>query len=713
MRTKVGQPYSDTTVEQDIRALYTSGDIQNVRIFGQPEGDGVKVVVVVQTRTVVHAIEIDGAQKFSAKAIRKAIKIKLNTPLSGDALEEGRQNIIDLYQGHGFTDVNVQYRVESDEKRATSTVIYTINEGEKGSVSVIRFEGNNSFSSKVLRKQMKTKGKTIISFLDKSGRLDQAQLQNDLDALREWYQDHGYIDVVIGEMRKERTKAGVQLVIPIVEGAKYHVGKITIVGNKVTTTEKIRFFLKMKEGSIYSPKALREDAKTLADAYGAGGYVDLEITPQALPAGAGRVDVTYTINEGDRSFVQRVNIVGNGRTKDKVIRREVLIAPGDVYNTVRVDISKKRLENLGYFEKVETYPDDTSVPGRKDLTVQVEEKRTGSLNFGIGYSTIDSAVGFVELTQGNFDITNWPTFTGAGQKFRTRIQFGTQRQDLIFILTEPYFLDRRLSFGGELFYHNADFYSAVYQQRTYGLSLTARKPITPFLSTSATYLLQNVDIYNVAGNAGIEIKSQAGSQSTSEITTTLVYDNRDNPFITHTGHRIVLTPYVTGGFLGGETQIYGFDLEVSQYFKLPYDTILLLNGEIATVDRWGNSIEQVPLYDRLYLGGGNDLRGFGFREVGPKDIQGNPIGGKTLSRFTIEYTIPIITGKARLAIFYDTGFVNFPAYDFSTSNVASDIGIGVRLNLPVGPIRIDYGIPIQKDGNSGSGHFNFNVGYQF
>ncbi len=387
MRTKVGQPYSDITVEQDIRTLYTSGDIQNVRIFGQPEGDGVKVVVVVQTRTVVEAIEIEGAQRISAKAIRKAVKIKLNAPLAGDALEEGRQSIIELYQGRGFTDVGVQYRVDTDENRATSRVIYTITEGEKGSVHAIRFEGNKAFSSWILRKQMKTKGKTLISFLDKSGRLDQAQLQQDLDTLREWYQDHGYIDVVIGEVRKERSHGQLQLVIPIVEGAKYHVGKIAIVGNKVATTDKIRLLLKMKEGSIYSPKALRDDAKTLADGYGSGGYVDLEITPQASPAGPGRVDVTYTINEGDRSFVQRINIVGNTRTKDKVIRREVLIVPGDVYNTVRVDVSKKRLENLGYFEKVETYPDDTNVPGRKDLTVQVVEKRTGSLNFGVGFST--------------------------------------------------------------------------------------------------------------------------------------------------------------------------------------------------------------------------------------------------------------------------------------------------------------------------------------
>ena len=712
MRSKVGQPYSDTTVENDIKTLYTTGDVQNVRIFGQAEGDGVKVIVVVQTRTVVREIEIVGAKQFKPKAIRKAIGIKLNAPLSGNALEEGRQKIIEIYQSHGFTDIDVQYRIDTDESRATSRIIYTINEGTKGSVSAVRFEGNKAFSGSTLRKQMKTKGKTIISLMDKSGRLDQAQLQQDLDSLREWYQNHGYIDVVIGEVRRDRNQ-GLQLVIPIVEGTKYHVAKIIIKGNKVAQTDKIRFFLKMKEGSVYSPKALREDAKRLADGYGIGGYVDLAITPQTSPAGSGSIEVTYTIEEGNRAFVQRVNIIGNTRTKDKVIRREVGIVPGDIYNTVRVEISKKRLENLGYFSKVETYPDDTNVPGRKDLTVQVEEKRTGSLNFGAGFSTIDSIVGFVELTQGNFDLMNWPNFTGGGQKFRVRLQLGSERQDFILALTEPYFLDRLLSLGGELFYHDATFISNVYDQRNYGLALTLRKPLTPFLSVSLGYRLEDVDIYNVPISASPAIKSQQGSQTISEITSSLVWDTRDNPFISRSGHRVVFTPYIAGGFLGADTQIYGWDIEGSQYFKLWYDTILLFNAEAAVVEAWGSHRDfQVPIYNRLFLGGGNDLRGFDFREVGPKDINGEPIGGQTIARFTVEYTIPVIE-KIRVAFFYDTGFNNIDPYNFGISHLASDIGFGVRLNLPIGPLRIDYGIPLLKDNNSGSGHFNFNVGYQF
>ena len=369
VRTAVGQLYSDQVVEQDIQNLYKMGAILNVRIFAQPEGDGVKVIVAVQTRSAVREIEIAGAQRIKARRIRKEIGIRINSMVDEEELEKGRQKIVDLYKARGFNDVDVQFRVDPiDERRGTARVVYTINEGVRGAIRSIRFEGNAHFSEKVLRKQMKTRGKTLIAFLDKSGRLDETQLQQDLDSVKEFYQNHGYIDVEVKEVRKERENGPMIITIAITEGTQYHVGKISISGYQATTEQKIRALLKMKEGAVYSPKALHDDAKAVADAYGSGGYVDTLIVPEGAPAGPGRIDVHYKIEEGDRFFVQRINVVGNTRTKDKVIRREVLIAPGDVFNTVRVDVSKKRLDNLGYFSKVETYPDDTGVAGRKDLT---------------------------------------------------------------------------------------------------------------------------------------------------------------------------------------------------------------------------------------------------------------------------------------------------------------------------------------------------------
>ena len=712
MRTKVGQPYSNQVVEEDIAALYKTGAIQNVRIFAQPEGDGVKVIVAVQTRAILREIEISGAERIKPGRLRKEIKLKLNQAVDEKQLEEARQKIIEVYQGRGFTDVSVQFRVDPiDEKRGTARVVYTVNEGVKGAVRQVHFEGNAHFSEKVLRKQMKTRAKTLVYFLDKSGRFDEVQLEQDLDKVREFYQNHGYIDVEIKNVRRERTEKGPMIItIVIAEGPQYHVRKLTVTGYQHAREDKIRGLLKMKEGSVYSPKQLRDDAKAVADAYGSGGYVDLVILPEGAPAGPALIDVTYKIEEGDRSFVNRINIEGNTRTKDKVIRREVLVAPGDVFNTVRVDVTKKRLENLGYFAKVETYPEETDIPGRKDLTILLQEKRTGSLSFGGGFSTVDKLVGFAELTQGNFDLFNWPSFTGGGQKFRLRIQYGTQRRDFILTVTEPYFLDRRLALTGQVFYTEANYLSADYDQRNYGFMFELRKPINSYMYLTLGYTLQDIDIFNVAASAPDFIQSQKGSFVESKLFSSIVVDSRDNALLSHRGQRITFSPMIAGGFLGGDTQIYGLDLEGSQYFHLPKDLILLINGEIATVNQWGNGTE-VPIFERLFLGGSNNLRGFPFREVGPQE-NGEPIGGQSMWRTTVELTFPIIE-KARGAVFYDTGFVNSSAWSFGFNHIASDIGIGLRLDLPIGPLRLDYGYPIQRDGYNGGGHFNFNVGYQF
>jgi outer membrane protein insertion porin family len=711
MKTKIGTRYSETTVEDDIRNLYATGKIQNVRIFGEPSGNGVHVQVILATRALVTEIEIDGAQSFNAKAIRGKIKFRVPSPADSEKLEDGRQNIIDFYQRKGFPGVDVKLQLVTDESRGTARAVYTINEGERGAIRQIVFQGNTHFSDRTLRHQMKTKAQTPIAFFDKSGRLDQAQLQQDLDSIREFYQNHGYIDITIPEVRQERIAKGVRLVIVVNEGLQYHVGKVTFQGEVAAKEAALRSLIKMRQGSIYSPKGLKDDAKAIVDGYGAGGYVDVDLIPQGTAAGPGVVDLTYIITEGSRSFVERINIAGNTRTKDKVLRREIVILPGDVFNTTRVDISKQRLENLGYFEKVDTYPEDTGIPGRKDLLVQVQEKRTGALNFGAGYSTVENLVGFVELSQGNFDLLNWPTFTGGGEKFRARIQYGVQQQNYLLSLTEPYFLDRPLEVGGDLFYTTATYLSTVYDQRTYGFLLHARKPLTPFASISLQYTLEEIDIYNVSIFASPTIKQEQGYYLNSEITSTFLYDTRDSVFLTRHGHRIAFTPQIAGGFLGGNTDVYGFNIEASQYFLFPYDIILTLNGQVGIVDTWAGGT-QVPIFDRQFLGGAYDLRGFNYRDVGPRDEFGQPIGGDTLARYTLEVTVPIIP-RVRGAVFFDQGFVNSKSWDFNTNHTASDFGFGLRLDLPVGPLKIDYGIPIQLDNNPGGGKIQFSVGYQF
>jgi outer membrane protein insertion porin family len=712
MKTTVGQPYSETTVEDDVRSLYATGLVTNVRIYGEPLPDGVKVIVVVQTRATLSYVYIQGAENVSTRRIRRELNLKVNTPLDEQALETARQKVVELYQKRGFPDVDVQYKVAVNEDRGTATVTYSISEGTRAFVNRIRFVGNNSIQSKQLLRQMKTKPKSLIGFLTGAGRLNSRQLDDDIQKIKEYYQDHGYADVQVTDVRIDRINSRrVDVDIYINEGAQYHVRSLTVEGLHVVQEPNFRKVLKVTEGKVFSPQQLQKDIKAVEDAYGVAGYADAKVNVETTPAGPAYVDLHYKVEEGIQSFLERVNISGNVRTKDKVIRREVVVAPGDVFDTVRVDISKKRLEGLQFFEKVDTYASDTAVPGRKDLNIVVQEKRTGSLNFGLGFSSTDGLVGFGELSQGNFDITNWKTFTGAGQKFRLRVQLGTQRKDFLLALTEPYFLDQRLALGGQLFYSDAQFYSDVYSQRQYGFDIFLRKPITNFLSAKLDYQIQDVEIYDVTTTDPL-IVSQKGSTLESRVTLSLTFDNRDSAFLTRKGTRVDLSTYISGGPLGGDVSLYGFDLDVSQYFHFPFDTILLLNGEIAAVETY-NGDTNVPLYDRLYLGGANTLRGFKFRDVGPKDNSGNPIGGNTLARLTVEYTVPVVQ-RVRAAVFYDVGFVNSGSFNFNTGNYNDDFGFGFRLDLPIGPIRVDYGIPITHDRfSSKSGQFQFSVGYQF
>lgn len=712
MRTRVGRQYSEQAVEEDIRNLYATGNVSNVRIFGEPVKDGVRVIVVVQSKGQISEVTLAGVQLLKETRVRKEISAKPGDTLSETTLQADKEKILKYYADKGFTEVDVTYKTEINEKLGTVRVAFTVNEGGKTVINSVTFAGNSALKTSELRKVVKTKKKGVLNFFSSgAGRLNSELLESDALALRDLYQSRGYMDARIGRPQVTRDGESVDVAFSISEGEQYRVGNVKYLGAKVFTLEEITQGVKLRTGEVYSPQSVRADVKSIQDLYGTRGYIDFQAGADTKPGAGKTIDVTFNLDEGVQSYLEHINISGNTRTKDKVIRRELPLTPGEVFNTVRVDAGKQRLMNLNYFSKVEAFPADTLVPGRKDLNVLVEEKRTGSFNFGAGFSSIDNLLGFAEITQGNFDITRWPYFTGGGQKFRMRLQYGTRRKDFVLSLTEPYFMDREISVGGELFYREAAFVSNVWDERRYGFEVNARKRLGEFLTGRLSYTLQDITVQNVPTDASQTIQDERGSRVQSRLSAGLTHDTRDSVFLTRRGRRVDLSVYGSGGFLGGNTDIYGFDLEGSQYFHLPFDMILTLNGEIAGVNTWAGG-DRVPIFDRLFLGGANNLRGFNFRDVGPKDEDGEPIGGKSLWRFTVEMTAPVVD-KVRAAVFYDVGSVGTEAYDFS-GPVNSDVGVGVRLDLPIGPVRIDYGFPLQTDRfTSKSGRFNFNIGYQF
>ena len=737
MRTTVGGVYSAASVEEDVRNLYATGFFTNLAIKDEPLGDGVRVNVVVQPKPLVKEIVIRGANKIKEKRVRKEVKSKVGEPLSEQQISTDTDKIKDFYLGRGYNQVQVSYKIDTNEEFGRSVVTFIVSEGDRAYVTEVDFVGNAHLTTKELRKIMKTRKKNLLSFINKSGLFKEDDFKQDLDNLRTYYNSKGYIDMEVKDVKYEYPDKGLMKVtITVFEGIQYTVGKIDFDGNTIFTSQELRNYkgyqvVRMDEGKVYAPRAftpekkepnrelptLENDIQRLTDLYGRRGYIDLPIVTPERQANveSGKIDILYHIKEGSQSYVEQIIIQGNNRTKDKVIRRELLVAPGQIYDSVRVDTSKKRLENLQYFEKVDISPQDTTVPNRKNMVVTVEEKRTGSVTFGAGFSSVDSLLGFVEISQGNFDLFNFPYFTGGGEKFRIRLQYGLERQDAEVEFKEPWFLEQRLSLGYNLFYHNATYLSTYYNEENFGASVSLARAFGQFWSGSITYTLQDFDLYNFASNSSPQLLMEQGYRTDSSITLGMGYDTRDSVLLSRHGMHADFSAEFAGGPLLGQTNIYKFQADAQKYILLPYDMILTVAGATGVADFYGSSTE-VPLFDRFFLGGSRSIRGFGNRDIGPIDNNNEPLGGDTMAYTNLELTFPIID-RVRGAVWNDMGFLDARSFHYTDALHEGDAaaGVGLRLNLPIGPLRLDYGIPYKDQGynHNNTGKFSFDVGYQF
>jgi outer membrane protein insertion porin family len=738
MRTTVGQVYSAAAVEEDVRNLYATGFFTNLAIKDEPLGDGVRVNVVVQPKPLVKEIVIRGETKIKESRIKKEIKSKPGETLSEQQISADADKIKDLYLGKGYNQVQVSYKIDTNEEFGRSVITFIISEGDRAYVTEVNFIGNDHLTTKELRKVMKTRKKNLLSFLNKSGLFKDDDFKTDLDNLRTYYNSKGYIDMEVKDVKYEYPEKGTMKVsITVFEGIQYTVGKIDFQGNTVFSSQDLRNYrgrqiTRMDEGKIFSPRpyvpekkdpsqfeelaTLEGDIKRMRDMYGTKGYIDMGVTPERQAnVESGKIDILYHITENSQSYVEQIIIQGNNRTKDKVIRRELLVAPGQIYDSVRADVSKKRLDNLQYFEKTDIAPQDTTVPNRKNMVVTVEEKRTGSVTFGAGFSSVDSLLGFVEITQGNFDIFNFPYFTGGGEKFRVRLQYGLERQDAEIEFKEPWFLEQRLALGYNLFYHNATYLSDYYNERNFGASVSLSRAFGQFWSGSITYTLQDFDLYNFADNSSQQLLREQGYRTDSSITLGMAYDTRDSVLLSRHGMHADFSAEFAGGPLLGQTNIYKFQADAQKYILLPYDLILTVAGATGVADYFGDSTE-VPLFDRFFIGGSRSVRGFKNRDIGPVDDNNEPLGGDTMAYQNLELTFPIID-RVRGAVFNDIGFLDARSFHYTDAwrelNMAA--GIGLRLNLPIGPLRLDYGLPYKDQGynHNNTGKFSFDVGYQF
>lgn len=712
MSTRVGQPFTDEAVERDIRALYSTGVVENLDIRAVDVAGGVRVIVEIVGRGGIGELGFSGNTVFDNDRLAKEIEVKVGDPVDDGKLSAAQQKIVEMYEKKGYSDVIVSYEITPSTREGFSTVIFKMDEGARGIIHDIRFEGNTALSARKLRAKLKSREHHFWNLWGKAGKLNSQDMQEDIKIIEQAFQDEGYVYVKVTEVRREPVSAKeMDLVYVISEGAKYDVAGVSIAGNTVFTQEALNQGIKTEANFPYVGSFVRADEKMIQDYYGSRGYADARVETSILDAGPGLVTVAYNITEGTKSYISKVNISGNSVTKDEVIRREMPFSPGEELNTVKIAAGKSRLENLNYFSAVDVRNTPALNEGYKDVDINVVEQSTGTVNFGAGFSSIDSLTAFISVTQTNFDISDWKDFRGGGQRFNANIRAGNLRRDMSVTWTEPWFLGRPLALSVDLFYRNLFFISNMFDQTEAGATVSLRKQTGEHSYIEGGLTLQQVEIDNIDPAATAIIRREAGSYAQSKIFVSWVHDTRDNVFITRRGHK-----FEAGAMASAmDVEAYGVNFGGQQFFSLWGDTILSFEGMFRAVE--GSNI---PIFERLFLGGANNLRGFDYREAGPKDTAGEPLGGKTSIYGTAEYTVPVnILGapadKApRVAFFGDIGTISGASGSFvGNGEIYSDVGIGLRLFLPVGPIRVDYAVPVTNDQFSGSGRFQFNMGYKF
>jgi outer membrane protein insertion porin family len=560
---------------------------------------------------------------------------------------------------------------------------------------------------------MKQQERGFWSWITGSGTYSADDLDGDKETLRRLFQDHGLLDVKIGEpVVTNTTGKNIDIQIPVTEGRKYSLGKMDLQGVTIFPPNDVIKVITNKPGEVASMASIEAASKAVHYYYGNRGYISTRVAPLITPRGdSGTVDIVFNVTEGKKAFIRDILIRGNTTTKDKVIRRELTVYPDEEYNEAKVHNSENRLKNLGYFKFVNAVPQDTADPAKYDIAFEVEEQKTGNLMVGAGFSSIDNVIGFVELAQGNFDLFNWPP-VGGGEKMKLRGTVGSKRRDIESSFVEPWFLDRKLALGVDLFQHD-ERYSRDYYLRDTGGNISLGKALGTYNRLNLIYGLQNYNVYHVATNASETIRQEEGNRLKSSVTLELVRDTRDSVFVPTRGMRSSVSAEFAGGPLGGDTDIYKFTAQASWYHPVIYEHVLNIRGWWSSVDHYGNS-DRVPIFDRIFLGGARTLRGFKYRYVGPKDQNGEPVGGDTGGYLSFEYTIPIVE-KVRYATFYDVGMAYPEAFDNSWNNLNSDWGMGFRFDIPGFPMRLDYAWPILHDefNDRKNGRFQFSLGYSY
>jgi outer membrane protein insertion porin family len=696
LKSTTGNLFSESDISEDIKAIYRMGFFDDVAADVKDTAEGKTITFIVTEKPLITEIRIKGNKALSNGDIEGVMTCKTRQVLNPEKIMADVERIKALYDSKGYYNAEVGHAIEKGGEKDIR-VIFSIKENDKLYVRNIGFEGNQAFTSKELKNMMKTEERGLLFFITDSGLLKKDELKQDVGKLSTFYLNNGFINAQIGEPEITHDSKGIYIKIPIVEGKQFKVGKVEIVGDGVgTPMASLMKNLKINKKEFYERAAIVQDITYLTQVCNDEGYAYADIGLRTVPSDKEQtVDVVYNISKGHLVYFNRINITGNYKTRDKVIRRQLAFVEGDLYSSTKLKKSYMELNRLRYFEEInfqaEKGPDETLT----DVNIQIKEKPTGLFSIGAGYSALDRAVLVAQVSQQNL--------FGRGQTLSLRAHIGSKTTNYELSFVEPWLFD--IPLWSKLDVWNSSREYDTYNLDSIGFGATLGYPIWEFITGYVGYRISRDDVQDIQTGASYYVKQQEGETTTSSVTLTLVRDTTDDVMFPSRGSKNSASMQYAGKFLGGNTSFIKYGLSSAWFFALPLETVFGIRGRGGYLQE---TEDKVPIYERYYLGGINSLRGL--RSVGPVDpTTGDVIGGVTMLNFNAEFLFPLVkeAGMKGL-IFYDTG--NAWESGYHIDDMRQTAGVGIRWYSPIGPLRLEWGYVLDRKGDEPASRWEFTIG---
>jgi outer membrane protein insertion porin family len=708
VRTKKGDRLDSEQLNLDLRDIYKMGFFEDVQTEIEDGPRGKIVIFHVVEKPSIGRIVFNGNDEIDEEDLKKELGIKLYSILDRNEIKQGAERIKEYYRQEGYYRAQVKERVEPLPNNQV-LVEYRIVENEKVYVSQINFEGNKQFSDKKLRKLMETREKSFysswLSWIMDPGYLNTKRLQFDLHKITSFYHNHGFLKAKVGEPKIDFVPGeGLTISIEVDEGQQYGVEKVDIEGELIRPAAELMEFVRIGEEEFFNREVVRKDVLALKEIYADEGYAYAEVRPITdEKEETTLVAITYKVSQGPKVRFERINISGNTRTRDKVIRRELKMVEGEYFSGRAMKKSSQALNRLGFFEDVEVQTKKGSSEDQMVLDINIKERPTGAFSFGAGYSSVDSVVGSAQIAQDNL--------MGYGYKLVLAARLGGRSTMFDLLFSDPWVLERPISAAFRGFKWEREY--DEYTKDSFGGSLDVSWPIEridEYTRGLAGYRYEDADVQEVDSDASLIILDQEGRHVTSAITVGLMRNSTDRAWNATRGSINSFTVEYAGGFLGGDNYFTKYLAKSAWFFPFKWETVLMLQGRAGYIDE--RSGGDLPVYEKFFLGGINTIRGFDFTDVSPIDpLTGDKVGGEKMVNFNAEYRFPLIKEQGVMGVvFVDGGNVYTDEPGTEERGFATSAGMGVRWYSPIGPLRLEWGYNLSPERGEDSNQFEFSIG---